>query len=59
MAESIFSLMRSVAAISVISMLLEYLMPGRTFHSSIRTVTGLVFLSVIVKPIIQIFGSFA
>ena len=57
MTENIISMIRSVAAMSVISMLLEYLTPSGSFQSSIRIVIGLVFLTVVSRPIIQMLGS--
>jgi len=59
MSERFFSMIRSVAAMSVISMLLEYLMPSGTFQNSIRIVIGLVYLMVISRPILQMIHSIA
>lgn len=51
MLQGIFSMARAIAAMSVIAMLLEFLMPEGTFQKSIRIVVGLVFLIVIIHPI--------
>ena len=54
---TVFSeLVKTIAGISVITMIVEYLTPNGTFQHSIRIVTGLVFLIAILHPIRNLMG---
>lgn len=56
MLHGIFTMARAAAAMSVIAMLLEFLMPEGVFQKSIRMIIGLVFLLEIIRPIADLLG---
>ena len=51
MLEGLLSMIRTIAAMSVINMLIEYLAPEGTFENNIRMITGLVFLLIVIQPL--------
>ena len=56
MLQEVLNMVKSIAAMSVIAMLLEYLMPEGGLQKSIRIIIGLVFLVVITQPLIKLVG---
>lgn len=57
MLQSFVAMVRSVAVMSVVAMLLEYLMPEGALQKSIHMVVGTVFLMIIIQPIMALLGS--
>ncbi|MEL7608516.1 MAG: hypothetical protein AAGU74_03350 [Bacillota bacterium] len=52
--EQILSTMKTILAMSVISMLLEFLAPDGALKESVKVVIGIVFLVVIAEPILML-----
>ena len=53
--EQLLSTIKTIAAMSVLGMLLEFLAPDGNLKESVRLVIGLVFLLVVSQPILAVF----